>query len=91
MADQDDDPLVAMDADIVSKDEIARAIRTLAAIADAIRELGSVPSGHLYSRLQDRFTLGQYEAILRRLTEARLIKVENHLVTWIGPEKDSER
>ena len=54
------------------------------AIAGVIRELGSVPSGHLYARLMGQLTLEQYQAIIDVLADAKLVSVKNHLITWKG-------
>jgi len=64
------------------------AIQAIRAIADAIRALGTVPSGHLYSNSVMAFmTLDQYNQVLGMLTRAQLIKVDgSHLITWTGPK-----
>ncbi len=67
----------------VTKEEIAAALAMCKAIADTIKELGSVPSGHLYARLMGTLTLSQYNNIIRVLKEGKFIKEENHLLTWI--------
>lgn len=58
------------------------------AIGDAIRDLGEVPSGHLYAQLMGKLSLANYEAILRGLARQGLIRVDgSHLITWTGPAK----
>lgn len=43
------------------------------AVADAIKELGEVPSGHLYARLMAHgCTLENFESIVRMLTRSDL-------------------
>jgi len=61
------------------------ALEIVVAVADAIRELGSVPSGHLYARLMGNLSLDNYNAIVKLLENAGAIKVENDLITWTGP------
>jgi hypothetical protein len=63
---------------------VASAVAVAKAVAETIKELGSVPSGHLYARLMDRMSLETYNSIIDMLTKAGLIKVENFLITWIG-------
>ena len=59
--------------------------KAVLAIAEAIRELGSVPSGHLYARLMDRFSLDQYESLIQILVRENLITRGNdHLLRWIA-------
>ncbi len=61
-------------------------------IAEAIRALGSVPSGHLYARLMSHFSFEEYEQLIGILKSAKLVKEEeSHLLVWIGAEKLSKR
>lgn len=65
-----------------------RAVGTLvAAVADAIRDLGSVPSGQLYARVMAHMSIGTYLSIIDILKRAKLVSDTNHLLTWIGPAK----
>lgn len=71
-------------------EETAATISIVKAVAEAIRDLGQVPSGEFYMRLQvmmPTFTLGGYQAIIRIIEEMGLIDTKNHLITWIGPLK----
>jgi hypothetical protein len=54
------------------------------AIAEAIRELGSVPSGHLYARLMGQLAIEEYNAIIAVLKGAELVTEEAHVLSWIG-------
>jgi hypothetical protein len=60
-------------------------IQVVAAIAEAIRELKEVPSGHLYTMLMDKMTLDQYNAFIGALKRAGLVSEQYHLLKWIGP------
>jgi hypothetical protein len=55
-------------------------------VAEAIRELGSVPSGHLYANLLGHLTLENYKSIIRTLRGAGLVEESNHVLTWVGPK-----
>lgn len=67
--------------------QVSGAIKAVAAIAEAIRELKEVPSGHLYANLTGKLSLQQYESILDILKKSELIKVDSsHLIKWVGPE-----
>lgn len=59
--------------------------RVDAAIAEAIRKLGTVPSGHLYASLMGHLSLDQYQQIIGRLKRAGLVSESYHELTWIGP------
>jgi hypothetical protein len=74
---------VSGDADADRRTEAV--IRTLLAVRDCIRELGSVPSGELYARLCGHMSLETYESIIQTMINARVVRRSNHLLTWIGP------
>jgi hypothetical protein len=66
--------------------EAIAAVRVAHAIAEAIRNLGEVPSGHLYARVMGVMDLRQYEQVIDLLIDARLVEREpSHLLRWIGP------
>jgi len=66
--------------------EALAAVRVAHAVAETIRELGQVPSGHLYARLMGVMELHQYEQVIGLLVDARLVERDrSHLLRWIGP------
>lgn len=66
--------------------KVTAAFNVVAALAEAIRELGEVPSGHLYARLMSVLSLEDYQTAINLLQGAELISVNNHLITWNGPK-----
>lgn len=71
-----------------TKEEILGAFQIVLAIGDTIRDLGSVPSGHLYAQLMGRLSINEYEKILGILESAGQIRRESsHLLVWTGPAK----
>jgi hypothetical protein len=65
------------------QDRIASAILDL---AEAIRELRSVPTGVVYAILLGQFSLAEYELMLQTLKNAKLITVDRqHVAHWTGP------
>ena len=64
--------------------EVKAALGILTAVADAIRELGEVPSGHLYAHLMTKLSLDPYEQVIATLKQAGLITESNHLLSWVG-------
>ena len=68
----------------VSPDELKATVLLVKAVADCIRELEEVPSGHLYARLQGTLSLNTYNRVLDFLKKAKLITVQNHLIKWVG-------
>lgn len=74
----------------MTKAQVRAAFQSTLAVAEVIRELGMVPSGHLYARLMDPFSLEAYEGIINTLISAGLVRREpSHLLVWIGPPKDA--
>jgi hypothetical protein len=71
-----------------TNEEITAGIQILVAVAEAIREKGEVPSGELYAVLSGHLTLALYTKVIERLKGAGLVSERNHLLTWIGPQKD---
>jgi hypothetical protein len=68
-----------------TKQQVLAAMNTAVAIAEAIRELKSVPSGHLYANVMGRMSLETFEAIIRTLKNADLIKeTSSHELIWIA-------
>lgn len=66
--------------------EAIAAVRVAHAVAETIRELGQVPSGHLYARLMGVMEIHQYEQVIDLLVDARLVeRTPFHLLRWIGP------
>ena len=58
------------------------------AIAECIRSLGSVPSGHLYARLMGFMSLETYEALIAILIDAgKVHRHPSHLLEWVGPQR----
>lgn len=71
--------------------EALAAVRVAHAIAESIRELGEIPSGHLYARLMGIMELRQYEQVIDLLIDAHLVEREpSHLLRWIGPKANPQ-
>lgn len=72
----------------VTAAQVKAAIEILRTVADLIKALGQVPSGELYARLLEplpQLTCETYLAMIDKMKEAKLIRVESHLITWIAP------
>ena len=67
----------------VTTQQVEGYLQTCRAVADAIRELKTVPSGHLYAQLMGHMSLDTYNQIIGVLKVAKLIKEENHLLIWL--------
>jgi len=69
-----------------TKEQVKAALAVTLAVAEAIREAKEIPSGTLYSMLIGRVDITGYEAMIRNLKNAGLVKESCNLLTWIGPE-----
>jgi hypothetical protein len=59
------------------------AVHMILAVADAIRELETVPEGHLYARLMGHMSLENFTKIIDTLVNAGLVTRESsHLLVW---------
>ncbi len=70
----------------MSKKEVASAAMRLAlAVAEAIKAVGRIPSGHLYALFMEKgMTIETYEAIVGCLKRSRVVReVANELI-WNG-------
>jgi len=61
------------------------AVEIMKAVASAVKELGSIPSGHLYARLMGKMSLDSYEKMTACMQRMGIIRIEgNHLITYTG-------
>lgn len=68
----------------VTAQEVQAVIETVKAVNDAIKELGTIPSGLLYAHLMGVMDIHTYNRIIELLQRAGTIKVRNHLITYCG-------
>lgn len=66
-------------------EQVTAGIRIAAVVGEAIKDLGSVPSGHLYAHLMGHMDLDTYNKCIAVLKQAEMVKEENNLLTWVGP------
>lgn len=70
-----------------ASDQVAGATAILIAIADTIRELKRIPSGHLYALLMPKMSYAQYEEGIGILERAGVVrKTPGHELVWVGKE-----
>jgi DNA-binding ferritin-like protein len=66
--------------------QISAAFAVVAAMAEAIRELGTVPSGTLYAQVMGKLDIHQYESVIKTLVNTGLVEETSaHELRWIGP------
>jgi hypothetical protein len=64
--------------------------RVASVIAYTIRELGSIPSGHLYALLMGDMSLDTYNGLIDLLKRTHMVAEKNHMLTWIGPRAGAQ-
>ena len=74
-----------------TKDQVHATIAALQAVAEAIRELKQVPSGHLYAQLMSHFDVATYQRIIDTLKGAGVVREESHMLIWQGPKPMSAK
>jgi hypothetical protein len=52
------------------------------AFADTIKELGSIPAGHLYAHVMGRCSLEQFNALISILLGSGVIRRNGDLLVW---------
>lgn len=68
-----------------NKQDVLAAIELVRAVADAIRELGTVPGGQLYARLMDVMDIRCFEQVIALLVNAGLVeRLPNNILRWVG-------
>ena len=70
----------------MTKEQIGSTLLAVAALAEAIRTLGEIPSGHLYAQVCGELDMTAYQSAIATLKRAGLVAERNHLLTWVGPE-----
>jgi hypothetical protein len=55
-------------------------------MSEAIREAGSIPSGHLYAMVLGQLTMEQYTRVIGILEGAGLVRETANVLTWVGPQ-----
>jgi hypothetical protein len=74
-----------MNATQPTKDEVLAGLMAVKAVADTIKELGSVPSGHLYAALMGKLNFESYMHIIEILKGAGLVReTMAHELEWIA-------
>lgn len=64
------------------KTQVIAYLNAVRALADAIKELGEVPSGHLYTSVMGSINLQQYERMIETLVRSGVIRRNGHLLVW---------
>lgn len=71
---------------MATKQQLHAAFNAIAALAEAIRSLGNVPSGKLYATVMNHMDLKTYESFIDRLVGAQLVERRSDELIWVGPK-----
>jgi len=67
-------------------DQLKAALTVLSAVAEAIRDVGIIPAGHLYAAMMGNVDLPTFDRIIGILTNCKLIEKSGNSLRWIGEE-----
>lgn len=62
--------------------QLQAGLATLRALAEAIRELKQIPSGHLYARVMNYMDINAYEKAISLLCNSGVIRKNGDLLVW---------
>lgn len=65
-----------------TKAQIQAATQILLAVADAIREAGTIPSGVLYATMSTQVSKESFDKVIRLLKSTKMVHEENNLLIW---------
>ena len=68
----------------MTTEQAYKLIQFMGAIASLIKEVKSIPSGHLYAQLMGKMSLDQYNDLIATLQNAGLVSLKNDLLTYTG-------
>lgn len=73
-----------------TKREVRAVVDVIVAVAETVRQVREIPSGHLYAQVMTAgISLATYERVVGVLKGAGLVEERNHVLRWVGPELDT--
>jgi len=76
-----------MNTSTITKQQASEAFAVVAAVAEAIRELGEVPAGTLYGHLMGKMDFQAFTKVIGIIEGAGLVMRRGDLLVWKGPGK----
>ena len=64
-------------------ERVKAGLSLMVAVAETVKDLGQVPSGHLYAVLMDQMTFDQYNRIVDIMKRAGMVTEQNNQLTWV--------
>jgi len=65
-----------------TKEQLVAGLNTLRALADTVKELGEVPSGHLYNVVMGIMDLQAYEKAISLLVGSGIVRRRGNVLVW---------
>ena len=69
----------------VTTTQVKAAVNLVFTVAEALRESGSVPSGHLYAAMMSVVDMNGFENILGILKRAGIVRQSGDMLHWVDP------
>ena len=73
-----------------TREQLRAGIDALLALCEAIRSLGSVPSGVLYAHVMGVMSIDANASAVATMKGAGLVAEEGHVLRWTGPTFDAD-
>lgn len=64
--------------------ELQAGLKIMVAAVEAIKDAGSIPSGHLYAAMMGTLSHPAYESMIRQILRTGLVEQTGDTLTWIG-------
>lgn len=68
-----------------TKEQVSAAFQITAAVCEAIREAGRMPSGTLYAMCMGRMDIETYNKLVTTIKRTGLVEERGHELVWVGP------
>lgn len=66
----------------MNKEQAMKLVEVMGIVASVIKEVGSIPSGHLYAQLMGKMSFETYQDMIATMERLNVISVKNHLITY---------
>jgi hypothetical protein len=66
----------------MNKKQAMKLVEVMGAVASVIKEVGSIPSGHLYAQLMGKMSFETYQDMIETMERLNVISVKNNLITY---------
>jgi len=66
----------------MNKEQAMKLVEVMGAVASVIKEVGSIPSGHLYAQLMGKMSFETYQDMIETMERLNVISVKNNLITY---------